>query len=95
MPAPDKDFEMALVRDHKQQKWPHWRQAQHLRWFCLKFLMFPEQINAQSKLLERRTKVGIIVPALLHDLVNLKETNANFVLTNMKKASELKCSFPN
>lgn len=50
--------------------------------------MFPEQINAQSELLERRTKVGIVVPALLHDLVNLKETNANFVLTNTKKASE-------
>lgn len=41
--------------------------------------MFPEQINAQSELLERRTKVGIVVPALLHDLVYLKETNANFV----------------
>lgn len=50
--------------------------------------MFPEQINAQSELLERRTKVGIVVPALLHDLVYLKETNANFVLTNTKKGRE-------
>lgn len=93
-PALD-NFEMALVHDHKQQNSPHWRQAQYFRWFFLKFLMFPEQVNAQSELLERRTKVGIVVPALLHDLVYLKETNANFVLTNKKKGSELKCSFPN
>lgn len=57
--------------------------------------MFPEQIYAQRELLERRTKVGVVVPALLHDLVYLKETNANFVLTNTRKGSELKCSFPN
>lgn len=57
--------------------------------------MFPEQINAQSELFERRTKVGIVVPALLHDLVYLKETNANLILTNKKKESELKCAFQN
>lgn len=57
--------------------------------------MFPEQIYAQRELLERRTKVGVVVPALLHDLVYLKETNANFVLTNTRKGSELKCSSPN
>lgn len=72
-PAPDKDFEMALVRDHK-----HWRQAQHFRWFCLNVLMLPEQINAQTELLERRPKVRIVLPALLHNLVHLKETQANF-----------------
>lgn len=39
--------------------------------------MLPEQINSQSELLERRTKVRIVVPALLHNLMHLKETNAN------------------
>lgn len=40
---------------------------------CLKFLIFPEQVDAQSELLERRTQEGILVPALLHNLVHLKE----------------------
>lgn len=47
--------------------------------------MLPEQINAQSELLERRTKVRIVVPALLHNLVHLKETNANLCFDKHKE----------
>lgn len=41
--------------------------------FCSKLLTVPEQVDAQGQLLERRTQAGVIVPALLHDLVDLKD----------------------
>lgn len=97
-PTPDAVGEMALVCELKQ--WPQWRQARHFRWLCLKFLIFPEQVDAQRELLERRTQEGILVPALLHNLVHLKEgkkawnTNTHFVLTNNKTGRALKGSFP-
>lgn len=56
--------------------------------------MFPEQINAQSELFERRTKVGVVVPALLHDIVYLKETDANLDSTIRKKRKRVKMCFP-
>lgn len=42
-------------------------------WVILKFLIIPEQVNSQSQLLERGTQAKVIVPALLHDLVHLRE----------------------
>lgn len=42
-------------------------------WVILKFLIIPEQVNSQSQLLERGTQAKVIVPALLHDLVYLRE----------------------
>lgn len=41
--------------------------------FRLQFLTVPEQVDAQSKLLERWTRDGVDVPAFLHDLVYLTE----------------------
>lgn len=51
-----------------------WRGAGHFGWFFrLKLFAVPEQVDAQSELLERRTQAGVVVPALLHDLVYLRE----------------------
>ena len=40
---------------------------------CLILFTVPEQIDAQGQLLERRTQAGVTVPALLHDLVDLRD----------------------
>lgn len=41
--------------------------------FSLKLLTVPEQVDSKSELLEGRAKGGVLVPALLHDLVYLRE----------------------
>lgn len=46
----------------------------------LKLLTVPEQVDAQGELLERRTQPGVVVPALLHDLVNLTEKKGRKII---------------